>query len=58
MAATVTVTDPLSVPLPPVMEIHSDEVVLAVHAQPAPVCTANVVVPPLAGMLADVGDRL
>ena len=47
LAATVRVTDPLPVPLPPVTVIH-DGALVVVHVHPAVVVTPTAVDPPVA----------
>jgi hypothetical protein len=57
LAATVRVTDPLPVPLPPVTVIH-DGTLVVVQVHPAAVVTATVVDPPAAVVLKLVGLML
>ena len=53
----VTETAPLPGPPPLTTAIQLD-VLAAVHAQPAPVVTLKLALPPAAGTLAEVGDTL
>jgi hypothetical protein len=57
LAAKVSETVPLPKPLPPAIVIQLAEVA-TVHEQPVPAVTVKLALPPAAGTLAEVGDRL